>query len=552
MRFDISSNFDRRVWLALLVAVAAFAIVPLGTVAQSQPDTVEVHITAQRHSDGRIEFALLQREPDGEWSERLLPRSRFFPATARVGQWLTSSGLLVGLDRPTMSVSGGNQSIEVRIAARLNEDGRAEFALQVYRDDGVGGWYERLLPRSRYLGANAGLGRWLRSSAVTIELDPRATSPASLDVEDGNRSQERTGRDCALSDYIGRVVGATFQVQTDTSAGTAFYIGDDEWLTNHHVVEYANKVTLVHGRNRIAAEVVGSLPDYDLALLKARAPSGVQSLRLVESRPSLGSSVSAIGFPDGVTSTPSLTRGVVSKHAPMREFEGFSSQGIMVQIDAEINPGNSGGPIVDDCGDVVGVATLKQSTASDGRDVDGIGFGVAAETVAAQMASLRRSTHDTGGNVVVIGGSDQRLSDVSWDIGGRSDDYFAYVLRIVFDADDSSTYGALSLRCDKRLGLQVLLLWNGITDTLGPLYEHGGADWIDSTDYWTSVTLDSGAQIYASQAPQTDYALLRWSTTGWRQYAASSVSSNTWYGVTFELTGMFNTPAQRHMEHCVE
>ena len=67
--------------------------------------------------------------------------------------------------------------------------------------------------------------------------------------------------------------------------------------------------------------------------------------------------------------------------------------GVVLQTDAEINPGNSGGPIVDDCGNVAGVATFKFFTASDGRDLDGIGFGIAVETVAGQLANLRSATH---------------------------------------------------------------------------------------------------------------------------------------------------------------
>ena len=98
------------------------------------------------------------------------------------------------------------------------------------------------------------------------------------------------------------------------------------------------------------------------------------------------------GFPFGVTNTPSLTGGIVSKHAPFSEFTLLDGEGVVLQTDAEINPGNSGGPIVDDCGAVLGVATFKQASTPDGRDVDGIGFGIAAETVTAQLPGLRSAT----------------------------------------------------------------------------------------------------------------------------------------------------------------
>ena len=63
----------------------------------------EVRITAQRLADGRTEFALQEREADGEWGERLLPRARFFPATATVGRWLSSTPLTVSLPEPEAS-----------------------------------------------------------------------------------------------------------------------------------------------------------------------------------------------------------------------------------------------------------------------------------------------------------------------------------------------------------------------------------------------------------------------------------------------------------------
>ena len=266
---------------------------------------------------------------------------------------------------------------EARIAARRLADGRVEFALQPRAG---GGWGERVLPSSRYFPANAAVGRWLSSSPVSL-----------------GGAAAMTGDDpapCALADHIGRVMAATFQVRTASGAGTAFYIGNDEWLTNHHVVEDATRAELVHGGTRLSAAVAGSLPGYDLALLRARPPSSVRPLRLAAARPAVLASVAVVGFPSGVSGTPSVTRGVVSKHAPFSQFpDVLDGSGVVLQTDAEINPGNSGGPIVDGCGTVAAVATFKRFSSLDGRDVDGIGFGVAAETVAARLPSLRSTAH---------------------------------------------------------------------------------------------------------------------------------------------------------------
>lgn len=78
----------------LLVAVAVGAIGTLTVNSQSDRST-EVRITAQRLEDGRTEFGLQQRTADG-WSDRILPRGRYFPAEVEPGRWLNSTPISVG------------------------------------------------------------------------------------------------------------------------------------------------------------------------------------------------------------------------------------------------------------------------------------------------------------------------------------------------------------------------------------------------------------------------------------------------------------------------
>ena len=89
----------------------------------------EVRITAQRLADGRTEFALQQREADGEWGERLLPRDRFVPATAAVGRWLSSTPLTVSLPEvsPDTNDSGSVASDRAALVAVYNATGGATW-----------------------------------------------------------------------------------------------------------------------------------------------------------------------------------------------------------------------------------------------------------------------------------------------------------------------------------------------------------------------------------------------------------------------------------------
>ena len=71
--------------------------------------TVEVRVAAQLLADGRMEFALQERNADGSWAARRLPRARFFPASPSVGRWLASSPLTVS--RSLNGVSGARRRV---------------------------------------------------------------------------------------------------------------------------------------------------------------------------------------------------------------------------------------------------------------------------------------------------------------------------------------------------------------------------------------------------------------------------------------------------------
>ena len=150
-------------------------------------------------------------------------------------------------------------------------------------------------------------------------------------------------------------------------------------VTNFHVIEGARKVTItLQDRSEWPAEVVGSAPEKDLAVLKIAAPPE----RLTPLVPgnsaglAVGRKVLAIGNPFGLDT--SLTTGVVS--AIGREIEATQNRTIrnVIQTDAAINPGNSGGPLLDSSGRLIGVNTAIYSP--NGASA-GIGFAIPVDTV---------------------------------------------------------------------------------------------------------------------------------------------------------------------------
>jgi S1-C subfamily serine protease len=175
-----------------------------------------------------------------------------------------------------------------------------------------------------------------------------------------------------------------------TATGSGFVIDDEgHVLTNNHVVENAEKITVKLGESDTArsAEVVGTDPSSDLALLKVDAPaSELHPLTLGNSsQVEVGDPVVAIGNPFGLDRT--VTSGIVS--ALQRQIEapdGFSISNV-IQTDAAINPGNSGGPLINAAGEVIGINSQIETGGSSNGNV-GIGFSIPINTAKSEIQSL--------------------------------------------------------------------------------------------------------------------------------------------------------------------
>ena len=82
-------------WLAVGVLVVLAGLAGTIALVQAHSAPSEVRIAAQKHEDGRIEFAIQQREGD-EWGNRIRPSSRFLPAEPSIGRWLSSTPVTIG------------------------------------------------------------------------------------------------------------------------------------------------------------------------------------------------------------------------------------------------------------------------------------------------------------------------------------------------------------------------------------------------------------------------------------------------------------------------
>ncbi len=142
-----------------------------------------------------------------------------------------------------------------------------------------------------------------------------------------------------------------------TSSGSGVLISPDGYIvTNNHVINETKNIEILLDDNReFNAEIIGSDPTTDIALLKIEA-NDLPYLNFGNSDSlQIGEWVMAVGNPFRLQST--VTAGIVSAKA--RSINVSQRQGIesFIQTDAAVNPGNSGGALVNTAGDLVGIIT---------------------------------------------------------------------------------------------------------------------------------------------------------------------------------------------------
>ena len=193
---------------------------------------------------------------------------------------------------------------------------------------------------------------------------------------------------------------ATTRLFTVQSGSAVMISPAGEFLTNQHVVGGADTIRLLlpNGESRLA-EVIGTSPELDVALLKCD-PDGMEPAQLGAAKDLLvGEWLVAVGYPmggRGITEEsrfrPTVTVGVVS--ALERSFVPSTRQQTrsslfypdMIQTDAAINPGNSGGPLANASGEVVGINTF---ILSDSGGSQGLGFAIPIERALKAAGELR-------------------------------------------------------------------------------------------------------------------------------------------------------------------
>jgi len=177
--------------------------------------------------------------------------------------------------------------------------------------------------------------------------------------------------DPVIQRFFGKRFRTRPKVKRESSLGSGVIISSDGLImTNNHVIQDAEKIRVVLSDGRtLQAQVVGTDPDTDLALLNT-GTKGLNAILPGDSNTlQVGDVVLAIGNPFGVGQT--VTMGIVGatgrSHLGINTFENF------IQTDAAINPGNSGGALINAHGELVGINTAIFSKSGGSH---GIGFAI--------------------------------------------------------------------------------------------------------------------------------------------------------------------------------
>ncbi len=184
--------------------------------------------------------------------------------------------------------------------------------------------------------------------------------------------------------FFGDPQGGPSQDEPEFNTGSGVLISKEGLiLTNHHVIEGADKIEIALGDGRkTIAKLIGSDPETDIAVLKIDLPDLPEPIVLGNlANVNVGDVVLAIGNPFGVGQT--VTSGIVSAlgrdHLGINTFENF------IQTDAAINPGNSGGGLVDTKGQLIGINTAIFSKSGGSM---GIGFAIPVNLAKQVMESI--------------------------------------------------------------------------------------------------------------------------------------------------------------------
>ncbi|HEV7206874.1 MAG TPA: trypsin-like peptidase domain-containing protein [Jatrophihabitans sp.] len=255
-------------------------------------------------------------------------------------------------------------------------------------------------------GSGAGSTVIAGSGSVAADSAPDLTPnvpvfPGGSDGSNGGSSGSGGGTSngtASARQQVGIVtVVSVLKYQNAEGAGTGMVLSSDgEILTNNHVVNGATSITVTvetTGRS-YRADVVGTAPTEDVAVIKLRNASGLQTAKFAGSAAGVkvGDTVTGVGNAGGTGTLTSATGAVTALDQAITASNegGGDAEKLtrLIQTNAPIISGDSGGPLYDSSGDIVGMNTAASTNLRTGTAAEAYAIAIQnARSVADKIES---------------------------------------------------------------------------------------------------------------------------------------------------------------------
>lgn len=246
------------------------------------------------------------------------------------------------------------------------------------------------------------VGAWvsaLVAGGVFALLDSDSSSnTTSVSVTKGGPNFVRKTKALDVQGILGVVQPGVVTITTDRGSGSGMVIRQDGLvLTNAHVVNGAQQITVtLDDSTKHTADLLGSMPSKDVALLQIRDASGLKTVTLGKSASlQVGDDLVAVGNALDLGETPTVTTGIVSALGRSIMADNGEKFENLIQTDAAINPGNSGGPLVNAAGEVIGINTAIAGGAEN------IGFAIPVDDIKPIIEDLKSGGGEIRGQALL-------------------------------------------------------------------------------------------------------------------------------------------------------
>jgi S1-C subfamily serine protease len=256
-----------------------------------------------------------------------------------------------------------------------------------------------------------------------------ATAPTTGQLQTGNTptatippltsNNTAAVREAVIAKVTPSVVQINVTLSNGSAIGSGVIIDKRGYIvTNNHVVDGAQSVNVVlFDGTKVTAQIVGTDPADDLAVLKINPPSSNLTVATLADSSTLkvGEDVLAIGNPLGITQT--VTNGIISAlNRNVSEGNGVTIPNA-IQTDAPINPGNSGGALVDMQGNLIGIPTLAAIDPEFNTPATGVGFAIPSNRVNLIVPQIIQTGHVTHTGRAALG---VEVTDVNSSVAAQS------------------------------------------------------------------------------------------------------------------------------------